>query len=334
MDNIKTKQHIQNIINKFPESTQIAIARVCEDSVIFNGFVKENNIVKQIDNRDAIFEIGSITKVFTSSLLAQMFINKQINIEANIDLGFSLKNNAQITYKELATHSSGLPGMPLKMMLSLLFTKNDNPYKDFDESRLVNYLKNDLKLKTKGKLRYSNVGAGLLGHALSQQLNLSYDELLRQKLLSKLEMHSTTTIREQLKDKLVTGLDKKGNKTTNWDLNILAGAGAALSSAADMSKFILANIENNCKAFDFQKQYHLQNGKQSMGLGWFILKDLLKGMDEIYFHNGGTGGYRSSMAINMKNQTGIIVLSNVTTLTLFKNQKIDQLAFRLLKDMK
>lgn len=334
MDNIKTKQHIQNIINKFPESTQIAIARVSEDSVIFNGFVKENNIVKQIDNRDAIFEIGSITKVFTSSLLAQMFINKQINIEANIDLGFSLKNNAQITYKELATHSSGLPGMPLKMMLSLLFTKNDNPYKDFDESRLVNYLKNDLKLKTKGKLRYSNVGAGLLGHALSQQLNLSYDELLRQKLLSKLEMHSTTTIREKLKDKLVTGLDKKGNKTTNWDLNILAGAGAALSSAADMSKFILANIENNCKAFDFQKQYHLQNGKQSMGLGWFILKDLLKGMDEIYFHNGGTGGYRSSMAINMKNQTGIIVLSNVTTLTLFKNQKIDQLAFRLLKDMK
>jgi len=151
MDNIKTKQHIQNIINKFPESTQIAIARVSEDSVIFNGFVKENNIVKQIDNRDAIFEIGSITKVFTSSLLAQMFINKQINIEANIDLGFSLKNNAQITYKELATHSSGLPGMPLKMMLSLLFTKNDNPYKDFDESRLVNYLKNDLKLKTKGK---------------------------------------------------------------------------------------------------------------------------------------------------------------------------------------
>ena len=114
MDNIKTKQHIQNIINKFPESTQIAIARVSEDSVIFNGFVKENNIVKQIDNRDAIFEIGSITKVFTSSLLAQMFINKQINIEANIDLGFSLKNNAQITYKELATHSSGLPGMPLK----------------------------------------------------------------------------------------------------------------------------------------------------------------------------------------------------------------------------
>ena len=334
MDNIKTKQHIQNIINKFPESTQIAIARVSEDSVIFNGFVKENNIVKQIDNRDAIFEIGSITKVFTSSLLAQMFINKQINIEANIDLGFSLKNNAQITYKELATHSSGLPGMPLKMMLSLLFTKNDNPYKDFDESRLVNYLKNDLKLKTKGKLRYSNVGAGLLGHVLSQQLNLSYDELLRQKLLSKLEMHSTTTIREKLKDKLVTGLDKKGNKTTNWDLNILAGAGAALSSAADMSKFILANIENNCKAFDFQKQYHLQNGKQSMGLGWFILKDLLKGMDEIYFHNGGTGGYRSSMAINMKNQTGIIVLSNVTTLTLFKNQKIDQLAFRLLKDMK
>jgi len=316
MDNIKTKQHIQNIINKFPESTQIAIARVSEDSVIFNGFVKENNIVKQIDNRDAIFEIGSITKVFTSSLLAQMFINKQINIEANIDLGFSLKNNAQITYKELATHSSGLPGMPLKMMLSLLFTKNDNPYKDFDESRLVNYLKNDLKLKTKGKLRYSNVGAGLLGHALSQQLNLSYDELLRQKLLSKLEMHSTTTIREKLKDKLVTGLDKKGNKTTNWDLNILAGAGAALSSAADMSKFILANIENNCKAFDFQKQYHLQNSKQSMGLGWFILKDLLKGMDEIYFHNGGTGGYRSSMAINMKNQTGIIVLFDLANTTL------------------
>jgi len=56
-------------------------------------------------------------------------------------------------------------------------------------------------------------------------------------------------------------------------------------------------------------------------------------IEEIYFHNGGTGGYRSTMMINMKNSTGIVILSNVTALTLLKNQKIDDLAFGILKAM-
>jgi len=107
---------------------------------------------------------------------------------------------------------------------------------------------------------------------LSKQENLSYDELLTQKLLSKLNMHDTTTIRSKVQDRLVAGRDKKGNITSNWDLNILAGAGAGLSSIVDMSKFVIANIGGGFEELNYQRQCHLENGKYSMGLGWFIYK--------------------------------------------------------------
>jgi CubicO group peptidase (beta-lactamase class C family) len=324
---------IHNMIDTFPVSSQVAIAKVDGDAVEYYGAIKENTHIKTIHNENAIFEIGSITKLFTSSLLAQSLLDKRINLDEPVHekLGFALKNNANITYKELAIHTSGLPSIPFSLLLRIFFGSKKNPYRDYDENTLLDDLQNNINLKKKGVLRYSNLGAGLLGYTLSKIAEKNYEDLLQQQLFTPLNMPSTTTNREHIKDKLVLGLDKKGNVTNNWDLNVLAGAGAVLSSTHDLSKFLIANNKNELDYLRLQRQCIYRKGKNSMGLGWFILKSHIPNIDEVYFHNGGTGGYRSSMVLNMEKGQGIVILSNISALYLFKSSKVDNLAFSLLE---
>jgi CubicO group peptidase (beta-lactamase class C family) len=326
-------EEINQTIKSFPIGTEFSIAKIQNDSVGYYGVINTKNGVKVIKNENSIFEVGSITKVFTSTILAQMIEEQLVSLDEAIDvkLGFPLKGNAKITYKELSTHSSGLPRIPPSLRRSLFFRKNDNPYHDFSEEKLLNYLKNEMKLKKKGILRYSNLGAGLLGYTLTKYFNQSYDEMLKQRLFNPLRMYNTTTIREEIKDKLVTGLDKKGNPVKNWDMNILAGAGAVLSSVTDLSKFIVENIQGDDSAMNYQRQCIFEKGRQLMSLGWFILRNKIPNIEEAYFHNGGTGGYKSSMVIDFNKRNGVVVLSNVSGLYLFKGHKIDLLSYKLLK---
>jgi CubicO group peptidase (beta-lactamase class C family) len=332
----KEKVEINKTISAFPIATEISIAKIKGSSVSYYGYVKETKSVKEIENNKSIFEIGSITKLFTSALLSQFVTEQLIDLNEKIDikLGFPLKDNHEISYKELSTHTSGLPST-LNLLLPVIFGKMDSsPYKDFTEEKLIHYLKYELKLIRRGKVSYSNVGAGLLGYILSKYTHQSYDQLLQQKLLEPLNMTDTTTIRKEIKGKLVTGLDKKGKAAANWDFNILAGAGAGLSSVFDLSKFIIANIEGKYEYLNNQRNCFYARGKQSMGLGWIILKNKIPNVAEAHFHPGGAGGYRSSMVANFNNNSGVVILSNVSGLYLLKGNKIDRLAFKLLSNMK
>ncbi|MCF6363186.1 MAG: beta-lactamase family protein [Gammaproteobacteria bacterium] len=328
-----------NKINKaifaFPVGAQFSVAIIKNGAAYYYGGIKAKSKIKEITNEHSIFEVGSITKVFTSAVLAQMAVENLIDINEEISpkLGFTLKDNIKITYKELSTHSSGLPGLPLDFILGLLFRNKENPYRDYSEERLIKYLKYDLKLKMKASLRYSNVGVGLLGYVLSKVSGCSFDEILKQRIFTPLQMFESTTIRKEIEDKLIVGLNKKGKPTKNWDLNILAGAGGMLSSTYDLSKFIISNVEGNSKAVEFQKQCFYEKGKHSMGLGWFILKNQIPNINAAYFHNGGTGGYRSSMVVDFEKGNGVIVLTNVSGLYLLKGEKIDKLAFKLLENI-
>ncbi|MFC1494328.1 serine hydrolase domain-containing protein [Thermodesulfobacteriota bacterium] len=322
-------------IKIFPVSTEISVAKINGSSVSYYGAIKRKDRIETRNNKNSKFEIGSITKLFTSTVLAQMSMEHLLEIDDPIDLklGFPLKNNSKITYKELSTHRSGLPRIPFDLLVSLIFKKTDNPYRDYSEDKLIKYLKNDLRIKNKGKFKYSNLGAGLLGYVLSKQSAMSFDALLKQRVFSQLNMVESTTIRDEVKEQLVMGLNKKGKPTANWDLNIFAGAGAVISSVSDLSKFIVANIEGSNEALNYQRQIISENKKHSMGLGWFILINKIPGIDRVYFHNGGTGGYRSSLVADFEKGHGIIILSNISAANLFKANKVDKLALNLLKNM-
>ncbi len=117
---------------------------------------------------------------------------------------------------------------------------------------------------------------------------------------------------KQVKSRLVKGLDESGKEVVNWDFDVLVGAGGILSNVTDMSKFVNAQFQASNKELALTRvSTFTVNEKMKMGLGWVILKS--KANKDIYFHDGGTGGYTSSMVMNMENKNSVIILSNVSS---------------------
>lgn len=326
------------IFNKaynFPNNTQISIALVNGDSTIFYGVKRENDTLVTIDNKNKVFEIGSITKVFTSTLLAGLLVDSTIDLDDKINdkISFELNNSISISYKELANHTSGLPRRPSDIVFSAL--RNPvNPYQHYSVDKLERYLSKKMKLAQDPGLsyKYSNLGAGVLGYVICKIENKDYQSLLDEKIFSRFEMTNTSTIRRALEGNLVAGLGPFGNEIANWDFASLEGAGNVLSTTVDLSKFVVANFDTlNIELMLCREKTFTVNSQLDIGLAWHIRKD--KSDDNWYWHNGGTGGYRSSMVIDIENKKGVVVLSNVSV-GHKKSNEIDNLSFELLEGMK
>lgn len=296
-----------------PNQSQISIAIIKNGVVQFYGVKREQDSTLTIQNHQAIFEIGSITKVFTCTLLADFVVNQKIELDDNIDalLGFSLKDNVKLSFKQLATHTSGLPRVPA----SLDSVSLENPYKGYGEMRLKKYLSEKLEMvHTPGeKCDYSNLGVGLLGHVLTKVEGRTFEELLQAIIFSKYKMNNSTTIRAQIEDRLLKGLNDEGLEVSNWDLAVFMGAGGILSTVEDLSKFVLAQFDISNKELALSRRnFFTVSENFSMGLGWSIIKT--ETGQEWNWHNGGTGGYTSSMILDTKTKNGVIILSNISAL--------------------
>ena len=286
---------------------------------------------KLIENYKNVFEIGSLTKVFTATLLSNFVNAQKLKLDDNIQdyLEFKINSQNEITFKELANHTSGLPRLPSN--LNLFNVNQDNPYKDYNKEKLIEYLKSEIRLNQEPGLKYeySNLGAGILGFELAVISNSTYESLLQEKIFSKYKMVNSTSKRENIQFDLVKGLKPNGKTTSNWDFNVLAGCGGIFSTVEDLSKFALAQFNNeNNELILTQKPSFKVNDHMSIGLGWHILKR--KNGGKLIWHNGGTGGYTSSLALDLENLNGIIILSNVSAFNK-KMGNIDQLCFKLIK---
>jgi CubicO group peptidase (beta-lactamase class C family) len=167
-----------------------------------------------------------------------------------------------------------------------------------------------------------------LGYTLCKIENRTYNDLLQEKIFSKYGMTNSSAVRSELEDDLVSGLNKNGFKTPNWDFAALESAGAILSTAEDLSKFAVAQFDESDEDLELTRQQTFTiNDNEGMGLGWFISKTSTGGI--LYRHKGVTGGYTSAMAIDTENETGIIILSNVSGFSR-KMGNIDALCFELL----
>lgn len=315
----------------FPESTQLSIALIKNGKINYYGIIRNKDEISNIDNYSCIFEIGSISKVFTSTLLANSVLNGNLKLSDNINdyLEIEIKNNTKISFLELANHSSGLPKLPTN--LNLLLVNPLNPYKDYGEKELEEYLNKSVELSDKGSYKYSNTGTGLLGFTLSKIENKNYEELLQKYIFSKYNMANTSSNLNNINERLVKGLNNDGDQVPNWEFKALAGAGSILSTAEDLSKFALAQFDNNNKELNLTRKKTLTvNTKMDIGLGWHLLKS--KSQNIWYWHNGGTGGYTSSMVIDPVAQNGVIILSNVSAFNPNMGN-IDKLCFELMKSL-
>ena len=280
---------------------------------------------------DTVFEIGSITKVFTAILLVDLAGEGAVELETPVqrllgsDVTVPTRNGAEITLLHLTTHSSGLPRMPNN------FRPADagNPYADYTVAQLYEFLSShELQRDIGAEVEYSNLGTGLLGHALTLSQQTDYETLVSRRLLEPLGMSDTSiTLSPSQQERLAVGHSVQLRPVANWDLPTLAGAGALRSTVNDMLTFVEANLglresplRDEVTATHAARRDFPAPGMR-IGLGWVIRSGHGR---ELHWHNGGTGGYRSFLGFDLESQTGVVVLSN-------SGDSVDDLGFHLLE---
>lgn len=340
----KLKETIQSLVNNNKTNAAIVVGLVDPNGTQFYGYGNMSNANPITVDKDTIFAIGSITKVFTTILLADMVNSGLVNLDDPIEKYFppSVKaptyNGQKITLENLATHTSGLPEFPGSHCVSnfngtddensiqarLFFIECDKNY-TFDQ--LYQDLSNTTLTSEPGlKFQYSTFGISLLGHILALKSGISYDRLLEERILNVLGMNSTSIVfSDAQKSRLAIG-HLNGKELPFWNTSRpIAPAGGLHSSVADMLKFASANLGLiDTKINTAMKESHIiihdsrlgkafsNNYTAYVSLGWIIATDF--GI-QIVEHNGETAdGYNSFIALNTSKERGIVIIASASSI--------------------
>jgi serine-type D-Ala-D-Ala carboxypeptidase/endopeptidase len=263
----------------------------------------------------SVFEIGSITKVFTGVVLADMVRRGEVALDDPVskylpaDVTMPSRNGRVITLGQLSSQTSGLPRLPGNLRPGSLL----NPYADYTVEQLHEFLSGYTLPRDPGaQFEYSNLGVGLLGHVLARRAGMSYEELVRERILRPLGMeHTAITLSAALRPHVVTGHNASGDSVPLWDLPTLAGAGALRSTMPDMLTFAQAALRGSGPVHEsirFAMQPREAAGPTTMiGLGWIRIATE---RDTIVWHNGGTGGFRTFLGVMPASGRAVVLLTN------------------------
>lgn len=221
------------------------------------------------------------------------------------------RGGRQITLQDLSAQRSGLPRMPTNFKPADM----NNPYADYTVEQMYAFLSGyELTRDIGSQYEYSNLGVGLLGHALALRARTSYEALVTERILKPLGMtHTGITLTPWMKAHLAQGHNAAGAVVPNWDLPTLAGAGALRSTMNDMLRFARANLEGNAGRLQkVMQQTHQPRGPTttpnlSVALGWHIRR---MNEHDIVWHNGGTAGYRTWLGFDASRRIAAVVLTN------------------------
>jgi CubicO group peptidase (beta-lactamase class C family) len=308
------KEYIKRIVDS-GKSTSVIIGLVNEKGkrIISYGELKKGSGKRPDGN--TLYGIGSITKVFTCVLLADMVNRGEINLNNPISkfLPDSVRtptlNGKEITLYDLATHTSGFPHRPDNLSPA----NPDNSYADYTVEQMYDFLsKFKLSRDIGSKYEYSNIGVGLLGYILAHKAGIDYETLIRKRICEPLRLNNTVfTIPTELQSNMATGYDKEGKAVSDWTYSpVFVGAGSLKSTVNDMLVFAAANLglikTNLLSTFE---QTHIKHPKNNIALGWHIWN---QHGTIILGHSGSSNAYKSFLGLNKENKTGVIVLSNKT----------------------
>ena len=275
---------------------------------------------------DTLFEIGSITKTFTGVLMGlaeeQGLVQDNTPAQDLLPEGVTLPtfNGEPILLWHLATHSSGLPGLPDNHRPA----DADNPYADYTIEKLYAFVSSYTLPRAPGaQYEYSNLAAGLLGHELSLRMGKSYEELVTQEICGPLGMPDTViTLSSDQQARLAQGYRQFYGicqlrwpcPISNWDMPALPGAGALRSSVTDLLKYMAAHWAPSDtplgKALqNAQRERFAADEQMKVGLLWHIIVPD-DGSPRFLAHNGETGGYRSFVGFYPEQQVGLVILTN------------------------
>ena len=286
-------------------------------------------------DENSVLEIGSVTKTFTGTLLADMVERGEVRLTDPVagllppEASVPSLGGRQITLEDLATHTSGLPRNPS----NLPSTNPGDPYAGYTVAQLYEFLDGYVLTREPGsEMEYSNLGVGLLGHALALRAGMSYEELVRERILDPLHMTSTgITLTADTAERFASGHDGDGGIVPHFDLAALAAAGGLRSSLTDMLAYAAANLASDetplHKAMAAAQAPRTTAEGMRVGLNW----DTHRSDDvDLRFHGGATGGFASFIGLDRDRQTAIVVLSN--SLSMDWSGKIEDIGFHLLDD--
>jgi serine-type D-Ala-D-Ala carboxypeptidase/endopeptidase len=268
-------------------------------------------------DENTLFEIGSISKTFNALLLADAVARGEARLDQPVaellPAGTVVPSldGKQITLEHLATHRSGLPRLPINLRPS----NQRDPYADYGAAPLYEFLGTHTLRRAPGDSgEYSNLGAGLLGHALTLKAAApSWEALVTERVLRALGMTATmVAIPPPLATRMSAGHNNMGDTVPLWHFDALAGAGALRSSAADMVTYLAAMLDTTHATLGpsiaaVRTPHASFGGQNRIGLGW-IIAPMPSG--PVWLHDGGTAGFRSIAIFDPARERGVVVLSN------------------------
>lgn len=275
--------------------------------------VADKKTKRPIDE-NTIFELASITKVFTSTAIAAEVLQGKMDLNKPIDryLSFAEMNRSEkegikdVTLAHLLTHTASLPRVA-----------PTNKGQRHTSRSLLNYLASwKPKEKIGSNYLYSNLGFGIAGQALEYVERKPLINIFNTTILSPLNMRNTVMERvEPLIRKYATGYSQKGMPVKAASLGPLAGSGALKSSSGDMEKFLRANMGLKTPPQLWEAMQLAQKPRFkvrpgfSLGLGWQVstLNSRL-----LIDKNGGLAGFSTYIGFYPEEGVGIVILANKT----------------------
>ncbi|OXB06254.1 serine hydrolase domain-containing protein [Flavobacterium pectinovorum] len=263
-------------------------------------------------NKNSLFEIASITKILTSNLIAQAVVENKFKVDDYIDnylpkeyiLHSNLKNKIKIS--DLASHQSGLPDIDFGKLIEL---NPQQPISNVTQKTLTDIINNCTELKDYGQYRYSTIGYTLLGQILEKVYGKSYDEIIREKIITPLKMKNTLTKDFNVKNRTV-GHNSEGGAQEFLTWNVTAPAGLVKSNAFDMITYLKAVLNKETQigkaAIITEKKFYKVENRE-LGLGVNIVTD---DKNTIYLKSGDSMGQSSIICYNRTKNWGIIILLN------------------------
>ncbi|GGG60368.1 serine hydrolase [Epilithonimonas arachidiradicis] len=306
----------QEVANKRSKSIVVGVIDKSGRQIYSEGVLSDENPV--LPDGNTLYEIGSITKVFTSLLLADMNLRNEVNLNDPIsqylpkNVKSPTKNGKEITLSNLSTHRSTFPRFPYNVDPKNL----DQPYKDYSVKRLYEYV-SDFKpsFDIDARWQYSNVGYGILGEILtSVARKKNFDSFVEDVICQPLGMKSTViTFTPEIRKRAAIGHSEYGKPVDFIELGAIEAGGGFRSTANDMLTFAAANLGFiKSDIYPAMQLTHLQQAKKDGNRGYVTLGWTLHNDDGRYiiFKDGGTPGFRTFLGIDKKNGFAVVVLSN------------------------
>ncbi len=263
-------------------------------------------------NENTLFEIASITKVFTSHLIAQAILEKKINSDDYIDdylpKGYQLQNSLKETIRisDLASHQSGLPDIDFR---ALIKANPQQPTAHITRETLQQIVNNCSQLIDHGAYRYSTLGFVLLGEILETVYGKKYAQILEEKIIRPVKMTRTFTTNYGVDNK-ITGYNPQGGVQEFFTWNVVAPAGLVKSTSKDMISFLQAVLSSEgkiAKAARVTEQTFYDKGGRQIGLAVNIINTH---EDTLYLKTGDNMGQSSILCYDKKNSWGLILFIN------------------------